>query len=61
MSSLIPLPQGPREIRKATGKIVTYNHLYKAVLDGDVEAEHYNGRWYLKPANILEIAKVLAA
>jgi hypothetical protein len=55
----IPLSQGPREIRSATGKSVTYAKLYRAVLDGDVPAQTKNNRWFLDREALPSIANLL--
>jgi hypothetical protein len=52
----INLARVPREIHRKFGTAVTYSQLYKAVIHGDIEAKHSNGRWYISDDDLGAVA-----
>ena len=61
MDDLIPLPDAPRELNRL-GARVTYQQIYKAVLDGRVPAERGStNRWRIRKADLPEIAREFGA
>ena len=61
-NDLINLASVPHEIRKLTDATPpTYRALYRKALDGERPVERHNGRLYLTPEHVADIAKTLAA
>ena len=61
MDDQISLADAPREIN-SLGARVTYQQLYRAVLDGRVPAERGTGnRWRIRKADLPKIARSFGA
>jgi hypothetical protein len=60
MSETLSLPSLPRLLREMTGRRVTYQSLYRRIVDGDLPAEKNEaGRWLVNRDDVDIIAAEL--